>query len=58
LQANKKSGGYIRKKLLLIAIVVLATASLLLTYSASMAQAQKPKIAPPCKQCHAPDEKH
>ncbi len=50
-------GGCMGKKLLLIAIAVLVAAGLFLTYSTSMAQAQKPKIAPPCKQCHAPDEK-
>lgn len=45
------------KKLLLIAIAVLVATGLFLTHSTSMAQAQKPKIAPPCKQCHTPDEK-
>lgn len=45
------------KRLLLIAIAVLVAGGLFLSYSTSMSQTQKPKIAPLCKQCHKPDEK-
>ncbi len=45
------------KRLLLIAITLLVAGGLFLSYSTSMAQTQKPKIGPLCKQCHKPDEK-
>jgi hypothetical protein len=42
-----------RTRIILIAVIAVA----LLISSTVMAQAEKPKIAPLCKQCHAPDEK-
>lgn len=45
------------KKKLLITIAILVAAGLFLFNAAGMAQSQKPKIAPPCQQCHMLDEK-
>ena len=42
-----------RTRIILIAVI----AGALLINSTVMAQTEKPKIAPSCKQCHAPDEK-
>ncbi len=39
-----------------IALIVVIGVSLIIS-SIAMAQTEKPKIAPACKQCHAPDEK-
>lgn len=40
-----------------IIITMLVTAFLLFMVSSIIAQAEKPKITPICKQCHAPDDK-
>ncbi len=45
------------KKILLITIAILMAAGLFLFNTAGMAQSQKPKAAPTCIPCHAPDEK-
>ena len=42
-----------RTRIVLIAVIVVS----LVISSIAMAQTEKPKIAPLCKQCHAPDEK-
>jgi len=41
----------------LLAVAISAVFAMLLSFSFSMAQTEKPKIAPICKQCHKPDEK-
>ncbi|MBI4684661.1 MAG: rhodanese-like domain-containing protein [Nitrospirae bacterium] len=46
-----------KKGRVLTIVAIFVIAGLFLSNSTGIAQAEKPKIAPPCKQCHQPNEK-